>query len=532
MYEGIFLGIVVDNNDPDRDNKCRVRVINVFDGLDTSDIPWATAFKSNSGTSCDLPNLGKVVTVHFENGDLYNPIYRYSEHYNVNLKSKLNSLSDSDYLSMKALIFEHRTQVYSNESEGLVLDHKFNKINLTESNINLELKDNYGSIKLGSADADQQAILGNNFFEWFDILVDELLGNSGGPYLGNLGAPVIANPNLVNHLLKYKTNRDTKFLSHNISMNDNGYIDKLDRVNINSIGDNWKSVKEDNTVSSTNNETDYVPKDGIKTSTPSGILTSSEELDGDIVENTPIDLEIDTTSINQDIQILIKALQNKNYKIFTGKFEMNIIGVRYQYEGQEYSNKFVDKMFVFYKDENNLWKINRFRVSTLPGTHIKITNSRYSKFKSNVDKSVINTKITLKKYCQYIGRTGLGILQPAQYINSFKLGYFPSSGKYKSRALKSVGKQLIYRDSNWDSLDITYSAEEEGYFGMHLHRGFEGGVLVNNWSEGCQVFENGTSLDKFMDLMEIHKKVNGDKFSYTLITSKDFDRAESEIELL
>jgi hypothetical protein len=32
---------------------------------------------------------------------------------------------------MKSLIFDHKTQIYVNESEGLKLDHKWNNMNIT-----------------------------------------------------------------------------------------------------------------------------------------------------------------------------------------------------------------------------------------------------------------------------------------------------------------------------------------------------------------------------------------------------------------
>ena len=526
----VYLGVVEDNNDPDRDNKVRVRVINVFDGIPTEDIPWASPFKDNNGIACSLPEVGKVVSIEFENGDIYSPIYRYSEHYNVNLKEKLNSLSNDDYLSMKALLFDHKTQIYVNESEGLKLDHKFNLMNITEDSIDLGLKDNFGSVNIGTSDATQQAILGNNFLDWFDMFVDHLLGSQGGPFFGNLLAPVVPHPGFITHLLQYKALKDPKFLSHNVNFNDNGYIDKLDRVNKPQVGDLWKSTTEDNTISS-NQPTGYEPIDGTKETTPEGELTTSEELNGDSISSENIELPTDGET-NQDVLILLNLLKNKGYRLFNEPYYMNIIGVRYQYVGDDYSNKFTDKLYVFYKDEENKWQIKNYKISTLPGTEIKISESKFKKFKGNVDRSIIGTKISLKKYAQYLGRPGLGILQPAQYINSYKLGYFPSSGKYKSKALKSVGKQIAYRDSNWDSKKITFSSEEEGNFGMHLHRGFPGGVNVNNWSEGCQVFASNNSLKSFISLMERHEQRNGNKFSYTLVTSEDYEESQIQVQNL
>lgn len=238
----VFLGVVEDNNDPDRENKCRVRVINIFDGIPSEDIPWATPWKDTSGVKSDLPDVNKVVSVEFEGGDIYSPVYRYAEHYNVNLENKLKSMDESDYLSMKALQFDHMTQIYSNESEGLKLDHKFNMVNITDNTINLNLKSNLGKINIGTADSDQQSILGNNFLDWFDGFVSHLLGERGGPYFGNLYAPLIANPSFIKHLKLYRISKDPKFLSHNVFLNDNGDIADVKRPSLYGTGDAWTST--------------------------------------------------------------------------------------------------------------------------------------------------------------------------------------------------------------------------------------------------------------------------------------------------
>jgi hypothetical protein len=88
-------------------------------------------------------------------------------------------------------MFDHKTQIYSNDDEGLKLDYKFNNINLKTNSININLKDNFSKLNLGTETSNQQVILGNHFLNWFDEFVDNLLGVNGGPYNGNLGAPVV-----------------------------------------------------------------------------------------------------------------------------------------------------------------------------------------------------------------------------------------------------------------------------------------------------------------------------------------------------
>jgi hypothetical protein len=102
----------------------------------------------------------------FDSGDEYKPEFISADHYNVNLERKLESLSNRLYI-MKSLIFDHKTQVYVNDKEGLKIDHKYNNVN-TESGVSINLKDNNAHVNIGDATAGQQAILGNSWMDWFD----------------------------------------------------------------------------------------------------------------------------------------------------------------------------------------------------------------------------------------------------------------------------------------------------------------------------------------------------------------------------
>jgi len=168
---------------------------------------------------------------------------------------------------MKSLIFDHKTQIYVNDEEGLKLDHKFNNINIIEDGINLNLKDNYTKLNLGDAESDQQAILGTNFMNWFDELVSNLIGEKGGPYLGNLGAPVVPNPEFIRLMLKYRAIRDPKFLSNNVYITSNFKISTVsneasERPNDAKLGDNYKSTSKLSSPAESTDivDSDYTPK--------------------------------------------------------------------------------------------------------------------------------------------------------------------------------------------------------------------------------------------------------------------------------
>ena len=196
-----YVGVVEDNQDPQKQGRVKVRVMDVFDNLKLEDIPWATPWKDLNGNGSNVPDKGKVVITVFDQGDTYKPEFIFSDHYNLNLENKLKSLSDSDYLSMKSLLFDHKTQIYVNDSEGLKIDHKYNNINIKENGVNINLKDNNMMVNIGDETADQQMLLGNHWLDWFDEFVEALMGTA---FLAG-GAPTIPSPALIRSLLKYKS---------------------------------------------------------------------------------------------------------------------------------------------------------------------------------------------------------------------------------------------------------------------------------------------------------------------------------------
>jgi hypothetical protein len=46
-------------------------------------------------------------------------------------------------------------------------------------------------------------------------------------------------------------------------------------------------------------------------------------------------------------------------------------------------------------------------------------------------------------------------------------------------------------------------------------------TFVENWSEGCQVFKRSKDFDQFMKICTKAEQIFGNKFTYTLLESKD-----------
>ena len=74
-----YIGVVEDNNDPKKMGRIKVRVLDLFDDTPLEDIPWANPWKDLVGDQFALPDKGKIVTVVFENANINNPEFIFSD---------------------------------------------------------------------------------------------------------------------------------------------------------------------------------------------------------------------------------------------------------------------------------------------------------------------------------------------------------------------------------------------------------------------------------------------------------------------
>jgi hypothetical protein len=541
-----YIGVIEDNNDPKKVGRCRVRVLDVFDGrnkegkfiIPTEELPWAFPWKDLNGNGFNLPEMGKVVIVVFENGNQNNPEYISADHYNINLEKKLESLSKEDYLSMKALIFDHKTQIYVNDSEGLKLDHKFNNINIKEQSINVNLKDNFGKVNLGSAKSTQRAILGDNFINWLDEFLNIIMGSKGGPFLGNFGAPVIATPAMMAHIQLYQSIRDPKILSKNVYIVDNENVEKLDRIADGQLGDKWESTVEKNEITKTE-EVPYTPVDG-STSTTFDKPTEATSA----TASTPSALVSKVKDENPDVKVLREILKSKNYTEYSDPYKMNIIAVRNQCikSGDKYTDEFVDRLYLMYKDEEDTWQVKQYVFSTVPGVEFTVTDNWING--KNFDMktfdywdSKLNEKTTMKSFVKNSPNFSLQILVPSQYLETYEISTYLGSPAMITR---QGAMQMVWYDKEYDRPEflpdnmkspIKTNPLGNGDFKIGIHLGYPGGKKVGNWSEdGSQVFSTSDELNDFFSYCEKHKEKYGNSFTYTLVTKNDWNSATGNVE--
>ncbi len=462
-----YVGVVENNDDPKKIGRCQIRVLDVFDNFKVEDLPWASPWKDLNGNQFNIPDKGKVVTIVFENGNLNNPEYISSDHYNQNLENKLQQLNNEDYLSMKALIYDHKTQIYVNESEGVKIDHKFNNLNIREKTIDVNLKDNFGKINLGSPNATQRAILGDNFTNWLDTFLQILMGAQGGPFLGNLAAPVIATPALLSHIQLYFQQKDPKLLSKNVYIVDNDSVKKQERtegVSDGQKGDKWKSTVEENSLT-TKETVKYVPLDGSSSSTFKKPPTDAEN------PPIPADLAPEVPDVHPDVNVLLELIKMKNYKLYEKPFELNIISVRNQClaTGDKYTDEFVDKVYVLYKDDKDVWRVKNYIFSTMPGVEFTMSEAWINKQTdiSTLDKiywsNKIGERITFKDVLRGPVVNGVPITSLNKDVaTNAVLGSLNDSGKKylsnltgeKQAEIESSIKDLLVQDAISKGLNV------------------------------------------------------------------------------
>ena len=117
-----WLGEVVDTADPKSLGRCRVKVYGKFDLLEVEDLPWATPSNAFATGTYAVPNLGDVVSVYFDNGNIYNPVYKNQALVSPQFKSEVLDTTSNPELAT-ALVYDSTkgVKVYHTQENGLVI---------------------------------------------------------------------------------------------------------------------------------------------------------------------------------------------------------------------------------------------------------------------------------------------------------------------------------------------------------------------------------------------------------------------------
>jgi hypothetical protein len=190
----------------------------------------------------------------------------------------------------------------------------------------------------------------------------------------------------------------------------------------------------------------------------------------------------------------VKAIfRDYGYTLYTRPYELNITGFRSK---SIESNRFDDEIHVFYTKPDGKWNYHIYPATTDPGT-FWLNNPSYPQ--------------------------GTAILAQGQNVNAYAIDLH--RGLYT--ALRQVKPVTVMRDYDRDAiLDFKNGVKETGLFGINIHRA-ESSVTtqyIDKYSAGCQVFQNAKDFDEFMHLCEIHRKLYGNLFTYTLIDFRSIRR--------
>lgn len=192
------------------------------------------------------------------------------------------------------------------------------------------------------------------------------------------------------------------------------------------------------------------------------------------------------------------AFAKKGYAFFeNGDYNLNIVGVR---NDSGDASKFDDFLNVLYKIDGE-WVCDVYPATTEPGDKI------------------------LKLPIKQVRHKGTAILVPDQYRSTYKIG--PHGPTRYTALIQRGDKVRVWRDNNRDAHPDYHGPEEEGWFGINIHKHRGPGARVNTGgsSAGCQVFKNTPDFYEFMDTCQEAAEKWGNSFTYTLVEEQDLTPA-------
>lgn len=211
-----WLGEVVDIEDPQKIGRIKVKVFGKFDELENDAIPWAypgnniSAGSADGGSFFSVPKKGSIVSIKFDNGNIYYPEYFFNQHLSQDARKEIENSYENAHIIVYDTVTEGALKIFFTEEKGLMIDYKKSQINikpdksiviqnasgkgkvemLDDGNMNITqaetitakckklIVDHSDTIELG-AGATEHVVLGDKFMTLFNKHT----------HIGNLGAP-------------------------------------------------------------------------------------------------------------------------------------------------------------------------------------------------------------------------------------------------------------------------------------------------------------------------------------------------------
>lgn len=132
----VWLGEVVDIEDPLFLGRIKVKVYGKFDLIPTEDIPWAYPATNISGGSSSgggffsVPKLNSIVSVRFDQGNLYHPEYYFIQKISDEARAEIENSYENAHIIIYDTTTEGSLKIFFTEEKGLMFDYQETQINI------------------------------------------------------------------------------------------------------------------------------------------------------------------------------------------------------------------------------------------------------------------------------------------------------------------------------------------------------------------------------------------------------------------
>lgn len=213
IRETHWIGEVVDNEDPKFLGRCRVKVFGKFDKLPNEAIPWATPMNRDFVGSHNTPNIGTVVAVRFDNGNIYHPEYWFQIDQSKALKTDILEASAEAHNVVSLVYDEVRNiRIYHSPEDGLVITRgsgakerpliQIDEQGFIKISTNEKIFLDSGNIFLSntgeeSEDESEPAVRGVSLEKWLNEFLDDYKSHIHPTPTGPSGPPSAQTPGAV-----------------------------------------------------------------------------------------------------------------------------------------------------------------------------------------------------------------------------------------------------------------------------------------------------------------------------------------------
>jgi hypothetical protein len=158
-----FLGTVEDSRDPNKDGRCRLRIFGIHgESVPVEDLPWAYPRqkslyfgKDGKAGAISIPKDGSVVSVRFDNGNIYSPEYYSVQELADDIKDELSK--DNEYHGSHFLLFDgdEELKIWFTKEKGMTMQLKGSRVNIgQDKTISIEHDTTQSIITLKGAEID------------------------------------------------------------------------------------------------------------------------------------------------------------------------------------------------------------------------------------------------------------------------------------------------------------------------------------------------------------------------------------------